>query len=83
MDYTLKPWCLSGMLTFTRTAGEIGLRKNGTQLDIWLRVDGKLVWFAVRAREVAEFLAAAQWPDGHGDYVILQAESDGNAEENT
>ena len=75
----LKPWRLSGMLTATRTIGQVGMRKNGTMLDIWLRVNGKPVWFAVRAREVADFLVV-EWPDGHGDEIILDAESNGNAE---
>ncbi len=76
----LKPWRLSGMLTFTRTVGEVALHRNGTMLDIWVRVNGKPVWFTVRAGEVREFLAG-DWVPNHGRTAVLHAESDGNAEQ--
>jgi hypothetical protein len=78
----LKPWRLSRMLSFTRTVGEIGLRKNGTQLDIWVRVNGKPTWFSVRQSEIVEFLAPGDGPfSGHGTETVLRAESDCNAED--
>jgi len=74
--FKLRPWRLSGFLTCTRTRGEIGFRKNGTSIDIWVRVNGELRWYAVRAKELVGFLLT---PDETMD--ILEAESDGNAEE--
>ncbi len=83
MSSTLKPWRLSRMLTFTRTVGEMGFRKNGTELDIWLRVNGEPHWFSVSQNKLAEFLVPTPGKPfgGHGDEVVLHAESDGNAED--
>ena len=71
----LNPWRLLGLLTFTRTRGQVGLRKNGSMLDVWVRVDGTPRWIALSRRDVQDFLAS--------DDVerVLYAESDGNAEE--
>jgi len=73
--FNLGPWKLSGMLTFTRTRGEIGFRKNGTALDIWIRVNGKETWYSVPFKELVGFLLTP------GETMeVLDAESDGNAE---
>lgn len=64
------------MLTAERTIGEVCLRINGGELDIWLRVNGRPRWFAVEASMVRDFLRRAQW----GDEIVLRAMSDGNAE---
>ena len=71
----LQPWRKSGMLTWTRTVGQIGLRKNGGDLDIWIRVEGQPRWFALQLADVRRFLHS----DEHD--VVLQASSDGNAED--
>jgi hypothetical protein len=70
----LLPWRLSGGLTATRTRGQIGLRRNGTQIDIWIRVDGEPQWFSVNARDLGAALGAGE------EQSLLAAESDGNAE---
>jgi hypothetical protein len=70
----LLPWKVSGVLTPTRTVGEVGLNKNGCALDIWIRIDGHPRWFAIQREELLLFLASA---DKEGR---LDAESDGNAE---
>lgn len=70
----LKPWQLSYSLTPTRTVGQILLRKNCTQVDIWIRVNGKPTRFSVNRQEIINFLCA------DNQDVILSAESDNNAE---
>lgn len=70
----LKPWRPSGLLTRTRTVGEVGLRKNGGFLDIWFRESGMTRWIAVRAADVRTFL------ESQDERCVLWAESDGNAE---
>lgn len=71
----LELWRQSGMLTFTRTFGQVGFRKNGNCLDIWIRVNGRPRWYAVYVPEIAQFLAS------DAKEVVLYAESDGNTEE--
>lgn len=72
----LRPWRKSGLLTPTRTYGDVGIRRNGSMLDIWIRVNGSPSWFAVNAESLQFFLS------GHygAEETILPAESDGNAE---
>lgn len=74
-DRKLKLWELSGMLTNTRTVGEVGFNKNGSFVDIWIRVNGEPRWCAVDAKELQKFLA-----DTEQKNIILRARSDGNAE---
>jgi hypothetical protein len=78
----LKPWRKSGLLTETRTTGEILLRKNGTQLDIWIRVNGEPQRFSVNRAELLAFLGAPSYV-GSGDFyeATVHAESDDNTEE--
>jgi hypothetical protein len=71
----LLPWALSGNLTGTRTVGEVGFNKNGSALDIWIRIDGKPRWFAVQREALLLFLASSE-SEGR-----LDATSDGNAED--
>ena len=68
------PWRSSYMITDTRTQGEIGFHKNGTALDVWLRIDGRPRWFAVEIDALKGFLASDD------DGTVLRCESDGNAE---
>lgn len=72
----LARWALTGMLTPTRTHGQIGLNKNGGFIDIWVRVNGKPQWIAVHKDELQQFLS-----DNNLKSTKLYAESDGNAEE--
>jgi hypothetical protein len=72
--FVLKPWILSGLLTISRTVGEIGLNKNGGQIDIWIRQNGKVNWIAINRHELEEFL------NSQNQEIHLTAESDGNAE---
>ncbi len=69
----LKRWRLSGT-TPTRTIGELQLRKNGTALDIWIRVNSRPRWFAIQASDLEDFLQNSDIER------TFQAESDGNAE---
>ncbi len=73
----LKPWRSFPLIGITRTQGQIELAKNGTSLDIRMRVNGKWAWFAVSLAEVRYFLK------GDDETVLLRADSDGNAEELT
>jgi len=73
-NFDLQPWRLSHMLTHTRTVGQIGLRKNGTSINVRVRVDGKPIWFAFDGRDLERFL------ESDSKSVVLSAESDGNAE---
>ena len=74
-DYAdLRPWILSGVLTHTRTVGEIGFNKNGTELDIWIRVNGDVSRYSVHRDYLIEFL------EGGDKSTVLVPESDGNAE---
>ncbi len=75
LHINLQPWRASRPLSATRTTGEIGLHKDGTRLDIWIRVDGKLRWYAVDLAALGGFLAMPYTE------TCLHAESDGNAEE--
>lgn len=70
----LKPWQQSCLLTPTRTTGQVAMRRNGTALDIWLRVDGQPRWFAVDMDEVVMFLNSG------ASAAVFAAQSDGNAE---
>jgi hypothetical protein len=72
--HILKPWEPWGQLTPTRTVGQLGFNKNGTAVDIWIRIDGKSTWFAVDGAELKQFL------NSEHESVILEARSDGNAE---
>lgn len=74
-ELKLNPWRKSGLLTSTRTVGQIALRKNGTGIDIWIRIDGKPQWFAVDRANLINFLFSDT------SDVILHAQSDGNTEE--
>jgi hypothetical protein len=71
----LAPWKKSYQRTATRTYGEVGLRKNGSVLDIWIRVKGKPRWVRVSAQDVQAFLGSDE------KTTVLYAESDGNAED--
>jgi len=51
----LKKWVCSGLLTITRTIGELGFRKNGSYIDIWIRVNGKETWYSVDRDELKNF----------------------------
>jgi hypothetical protein len=62
------------MLTATRTLGAIGFNKNGTSLDIWLRVNGEPRWFGVEISAVRGFLASDD------KATLLWCDSEGNAE---
>lgn len=52
----LKPWRQSGVLTSTRTAGEVGFHRNGSALDIWIRVNGQPLWYGIDHDELLAFL---------------------------
>lgn len=71
----LRPWELSGMLTPTRTVGQVGLHRNGTEIDVWVRVDGRPCWFAFSRTDLERFLGTGT------DWAVLAADSDGNVEE--
>jgi hypothetical protein len=71
----LTKWILSGILTRTRTRGEVMLIKNGSFVDIWMRINGKDQWIGIPIDGVTKFLLS-----GNVSRVILPAESDGNAE---
>ena len=75
IELKLQPWRRFGVPTFTRTIGQLAFRKNGTMIDIWLRIDGKPRWFAVRSCDLVAFLA-----DDTQKVAIMSAESDSNAE---
>jgi hypothetical protein len=83
MGMLLKPWRLSGLLTPTRTVGQILLRKNGTMLDIWIRVKGKPERISVSRFDLKDFLPGDvdRWSAENDKELLLLAESDGNAEE--
>lgn len=70
----LMRWRRSFQLTAERTIGQLGLRKNGTNLDIWLRVDGVPRRFSVNRAELSDSLASVD-----AEHIIY-AESDGNSE---
>jgi hypothetical protein len=78
----LKPWRRSWMLTETRTTGEIKFRKNGTSLEIWIRINGKPQRFSVTRAELLDFLNSPYdiGRDGFPE-TTLHADSDGNTEE--
>lgn len=71
----LKKWKYSNVLTLTRTFGELRFRKNGTELDIWLRVNDKENWYSVHRDKLVEFLTNSKKEE-----IILKAISDGNVE---
>jgi hypothetical protein len=73
----LKKWKYSGMLTPTRTHGSVGLVKNGNDLDIWIRVNGKPKWYSINLKEVETFLSKSS----KINEIILIAGSDNNSEE--
>ena len=75
LPLVLEPWHLSGELTPTRTVGEIGFHRNGSAMDIWIRVNGRFEWFAVDNLELQQGLREA------GGFFVLRATSDRNAEE--
>jgi len=56
---TLRPWIAGGMAP-GRTLGEIGLKANGGDVDIWIRVDGRPEWIAVPAQALRTFLEDAK-----------------------
>ena len=66
----LRPWRLGG-ITPGRTFGEVMLRRNGSAIDLWVRVDGSARWLALSAREVKAFLASAERE------AVLEVESGG------
>jgi hypothetical protein len=81
----LKPWELSNMLTLTRTIGEIRFKRNGTYVDIHIRVNGEETWYAVDSDELMKFLIVSKRKEERyrafrSDEIILSAKSDGNAE---
>ncbi len=51
----LRPWRPGG-LTADRTLGEVMLRKNGSYIDLWVRVDGVARWVSLLGRDVMDFL---------------------------
>jgi hypothetical protein len=56
---TLRPWEIGGMHA-DRTVGEIGLKANGSDVDIWIRVAGRPQWIAVPAQGLRTFLEDAE-----------------------
>ena len=87
--FALRPWRLSGMLTPTRTVGEVGFRRNGTSLDIWLRVNGHPTWVSLPSAypitgergALREYLDHVAFDPTDAAIFVLLAESDGNAED--
>jgi hypothetical protein len=76
----LRPW--TGYET-GRTSGEVRFRRNGTSVDIWMRIAGREQWISVPAKELAIFLTGSydeNWVPEHGKEITLPAISDGNAE---
>jgi len=69
----MQPW---GSIGFTEGAGagEVFLRRNGTQLDIWLLVNDRLVMVAVPVEPVRE-LVDPEW--AHGESRTVRADSRG------
>ena len=47
----------SEIAQYTRTIGEVVLNKNGAELDVWLRVNGRPHWFSMHRADVERFLA--------------------------
>lgn len=55
--HDVKEWRLWGLLTPTRTIGEVRLNKNGSFIDFWLRdKDGTLKWYGIREKDLRDFL---------------------------
>jgi len=75
MTINLKKWKRFPLLTDERTIGEALFVKNGTELDFWLRVNGKVVWYSVHRQDLIDFLNSDE------KERVLNAASDGNAEE--
>ena len=55
----LEPWRRGGM-SAGRSVGQIGLKANGSFVDIWIRVDGRPRWIGVRANGLRTFLDDAE-----------------------
>jgi len=71
----LKKWKRSYLCTNTRTTGQMLFNKNGTELDFWLRVNGKETWYSVHRQDLIDFLNSDE------KERVLNAASDGNAED--
>ena len=72
----MRTWRRSWLLSETRTYGDIVLRKNGTELDMWIRINGEPQRFSVNQAELVDFLTASN------DVMrTLSAASDNNTEE--
>lgn len=69
----LAPWRATGF-TEGSGAGEVFLRRNGTQLDVWLMVGDRPVMIAVPVEPVRE-LVDPEW--AHGEARIVHADSRG------
>lgn len=70
----LAKWRKSGMLTNTRTVGQIAINCNGDFVDIWIRVKGRETWYAVLKRDLLNAI------NNNESFAIVEAYSDGNAE---
>lgn len=74
----LAPWKPGGM-SAGRSVGEIGLKANGSDLDLWIRVAGRPRWIAVPAEALRTFLDDAETVTNLAR--VLRAESSIPAEE--
>ncbi len=70
----LKKWRRSGILTNTRTTGQVSINCNGDFVDIWLRVNGREVWVAVLRKDILSAI------NNNGNFIVISADSDGNSE---
>jgi hypothetical protein len=61
------PW-VSGTI-LPRSGGNIVLNKNGDFLDMWVKVNGEKMWFAIPLEDLGAFLA------GGRETAVLEAES--------
>ena len=72
--FNLEPWEPRESL-WQRADGEIGFRKNGDSLDIWIRITGRPTRFSVSLKQLIGFLLTP------GDTMeVLEAESNGDAD---
>ena len=78
---SLAKWRRAWVPTHTRTLGEILFNKNGSCVDIWIRVNGELRWFGVDQAALSQFLRERVEPPFSQEWMVLVASSDGNAEE--